>query len=159
MGKNANIIRKGEGSFFFIAEIILDLEIIADGPATDHCGTCTACIDACPTEAIVEPYAVDGSKCISYFTIELKEAIPISYKEKFENWAFGCDVCQDVCPWNSFSKRHNEPRFDPKNGLLEMRKEQWVEMTKDLFDDWFKDSPLQRTGYEGLKRNVNFLSE
>jgi epoxyqueuosine reductase len=159
MGKNTNIIRKGEGSFFFIAEIILDLEIIADGPATDHCGTCTACIDACPTEAIVEPYAVDGSKCISYFTIELKEAIPISYKEKFENWAFGCDVCQDVCPWNSFSKRHNEPRFDPKNGLLEMRKEQWVEMTKDLFDDWFKDSPLQRTGYEGLKRNVKFLSE
>lgn len=159
MGKNANIIRKGEGSFFFIAEIILDLQIEADGPVTDHCGTCTACIDACPTEAIVEPYLVDGSKCISYFTIELKDAIPPSYKDTFQNWAFGCDICQDVCPWNSFSKRHNESRFIPKEGMLEMKKDQWIEMTKDLFDDWFKDSPIQRTGYEGLKRNIKFITE
>jgi epoxyqueuosine reductase len=159
MGKNANIIRKGEGSFFFIAEIILDLQIEVDGQVTDHCGTCTACIDACPTEAIVEPYLVDGSKCISYFTIELKDAIPPSYKDSFQNWAFGCDVCQDVCPWNSFSKKHNENRFIAKEGMLEMKKDQWIEMTKELFDDWFKDSPIQRTGYEGLKRNVKFITE
>ncbi|MDZ4751965.1 MAG: tRNA epoxyqueuosine(34) reductase QueG [Flavobacteriales bacterium] len=159
IGKNSNILRKGEGSFFFIAELILDLDLEFDGPATDHCGTCTACIDACPTEAIVEPYVVDGSKCISYFTIELKNAIPESQKGKFENWAFGCDICQDVCPWNRFSRKHTEPRFEPKEGLMSLTKNQWVEMTEELFDEWFVDSPLQRAGYEGLKRNVKFVTE
>jgi epoxyqueuosine reductase len=159
VGKNTNLIRKGEGSYFFIAEMILDIDLEADGPVTDHCGTCTACIDACPTDAIVEPYVVDGSKCISYFTIELKEAIPDNYKGKFEDWIFGCDVCQEVCPWNRFSVMHNEPRFAPKEGWMSLSREGWREMTHELFDHWFKDSPLQRAGYDGLKRNVKFVTD
>jgi epoxyqueuosine reductase len=158
MGKHTNVISKQVGSFYFIAELIIDLELIYDTPVTDHCGSCTACIDACPTEAIVEPYVVDGSKCISYFTIELKEELPVSFKDKFDNWMFGCDVCQDVCPWNRFSKSHNEPLFNPHPELLEMSKSDWEEITKDVFNKLFKRSAVNRTKYKGLKRNIKFLS-
>lgn len=155
IGKNSNLINKGHGSFFFIAELIVDLELTPDGPVKDYCGTCTACIDACPTEAIVEPYVVDGSKCISYFTIELREAIPDAYHQKLDDWIFGCDVCQDVCPWNRFSTVHNEPRFSPRNSILELKEKEWLEMEADLFSDLTKRSPLSRAGLEGMRRNVN----
>jgi len=154
IGKNSNLINKQQGSFFFLAELIIDLELEADGPVKDYCGTCTACIDACPTEAIIQPYVVDGSKCISYFTIELKEAIPNEFAAKLDNWAFGCDVCQDVCPWNRFSKPHNEPRFAPREELLSLSKSDWLEMTEDVFKEITKRSPIKRTGLEGMKRNV-----
>ncbi len=154
VGKNSNLINKQQGSFFFIAELILDLELDADGPMKDYCGTCTACIDACPTEAIIKPYVVDGSKCISYFTIELREAIPDDYKNKLDNWIFGCDVCQDVCPWNRFSKPNNEVRFSPKQNVLDMSANDWMEITEDVFALYLKDSPLNRTGLEGMKRNI-----
>ncbi len=154
IGKNSNLINKQQGSFFFLAELIIDLELEADGPVKDYCGTCTACIDACPTEAIIQPYVVDGSKCISYFTIELKEAIPNEFAGKLDNWAFGCDVCQDVCPWNRFSKPHNEPRFAPREELLSLSKSDWLEMTEDVFKEITKRSPIKRTGLEGMKRNV-----
>ena len=157
MGKNTNLITKSIGSFYFIAELIIDLELDYDSATTDHCGTCTACIDACPTEAIVAPYVVDGSKCISYFTIELKDHIPTEMKGKFNDWAFGCDVCQDVCPWNKFSKAHNEPLFNPHLDLLSMTKEDWEEITKDTFEAVFKNSAVKRTKWEGLKRNIDFL--
>jgi epoxyqueuosine reductase len=157
VGKNSNLITKGNGSFFFISELIVDLELEYDGPIPNYCGTCTRCIDACPTDAISEPYVVDGSKCISYFTIELKENIPTEMKGKFDNWAFGCDICQDVCPWNRFSKPHNEPHFQPKNALLDMTGRQWEEMTEEVFQKTFKDSAVKRTGYKGLKRNIEFL--
>jgi epoxyqueuosine reductase len=157
VGKNSNIINKQSGSFFFIAELIIDLELDHDGPIDDYCGTCTRCIDECPTEAIVEPYIIDGSKCISYFTIELKENIPVEMKGKFENWAFGCDVCQDVCPWNRFSAPHNEPMFGAKKELINMSKNDWEEITEELFGKIFYDSPLQRPKYKGLKRNLDFL--
>ena len=157
VGKNANIINKGSGSFFFLSELILDLELEYDKPATDHCGTCTACIDACPTEAIVAPQVVDGSKCISYFTIELKDAIPDSMKGRFDNWMFGCDVCQDVCPWNRFSKPHQEPRFLPSEPLMSQTKQEWMDITEEVFKKVFKNSPVKRTKYNGLKRNIDFL--
>lgn len=157
IGKNANLINKGNGSFFFLSELIIDLDLEYDKPVTDHCGTCTACIDACPTEAILQPYVVDGSKCISYFTIELKEAIPDSMKGKFDNWMFGCDVCQDVCPWNRFSKPNKEARFTPDPKLLEATREEWIEITEDVFKEFFRKSPVQRTKYNGLKRNIDFL--
>ena len=157
MGKNSNLITKSVGSFYFIAELIIDLELDYDSATTDHCGTCTACIDACPTEAIVAPYVVDGSKCISYFTIELKENIPQEMKGKFNDWAFGCDVCQDVCPWNKFSKAHNEPLFNPHPDLLSMTKKDWEEITKDTFEAVFRNSAVKRTKWEGLKRNIDFL--
>jgi epoxyqueuosine reductase len=157
VGKNTNIIHQGKGSFFFLSELIIDLELDADKPATNHCGTCTACIDACPTQAIVEPYKVDGSKCISYFTIELKDAIPNSMKGKFDNWMFGCDICQDVCPWNRFAKQNAEPRFAPSAELLGMKEQDWLEITEDVFKKVFKDSPVKRTKYNGLKRNIDFL--
>ncbi|MCU0442547.1 MAG: tRNA epoxyqueuosine(34) reductase QueG [Bacteroidia bacterium] len=157
MGKNTNIIHKKSGSFFFLSELIIDLPLTYDRPTTDHCGTCTACIDACPTEAIVEPYKVDGSKCISYFTIELKDSIPASMKGKFENWMFGCDVCQDVCPWNRFSSPHQEPRFNLSEELQNMTKQEWLEITEDVFKRVFKNSPVKRTKYNGLKRNIDFL--
>jgi len=137
--------------------LITDLELEYDGPIKDYCGTCTKCIDACPTEAIVSPYVVNGSKCISYFTIELKENIPNDMKGKFENWAFGCDICQDVCPWNSFSKPHSETHFEPKNGLLEMSQSDWQEITEETFKRVFKDSAVKRTKFAGLKRNIEFL--
>jgi epoxyqueuosine reductase len=157
VGKNTNIINKGSGSFYFLSELIIDLELDYDSPVTDHCGTCTACIDACPTQAIIEPYKVDGSKCISYFTIELKEHIPISMKNTFDNWAFGCDVCQDVCPWNRFSKQHTEDRFTPSKEIIGMSKQEWEDITEDVFHTLFKKSPIKRTKYNGLKRNVVFL--
>jgi epoxyqueuosine reductase len=157
IGKNSNLINKNSGSFFFIAELIIDIELDYDGPVKDHCGTCTRCIDACPTDAIVAPYIVDGSKCISYFTIELKENIPADYKNKLDNWAFGCDVCQDVCPWNRFSKAHSEPLFTNKNNLLDWDARQWQEITQEVFSKVFKNSAVKRTGFKGLKRNIEFL--
>jgi epoxyqueuosine reductase len=159
VGKNSNLINKQQGSFFFIAELILDLELEPDGPMKDYCGTCTACVDACPTEAIVQPYVVDGSKCISYFTIELREAIPAEYANKLDNWVFGCDVCQDVCPWNRFSKPHTENRFAPKENILSMSAKDWIEITEDVFAIYLKDSPISRTGLEGMKRNVKAVAK
>jgi epoxyqueuosine reductase len=157
MGKHSNVLTQKEGSFYFIAELIVDLDLEYDHPTTDHCGSCTACIDACPTQAIAAPYQVDGSKCISYFTIELKNELPQEMKGKFDNWAFGCDVCQDVCPWNRFSKSHKEPLFDPNPQLLEMTKKDWQEITQEVFDTLFKDSAVQRTKFKGLTRNIKFL--
>ncbi len=158
IGKNGNLINKGHGSFYFLAELIIDLDLEYDSKlATNYCGTCTACIDACPTEAIVSPTVVDGSKCISYFTIELKDAIPTEMKGKFDNWAFGCDVCQDVCPWNRFSKPHNEPQFLAKPELLNMTNNDWLEITEQVFSELFKKSPVKRTKYNGLKRNIDFI--
>ncbi len=159
IGKNSNLLTQQVGSFYFIAELIVDLELDYDTPVTDHCGTCTACIDACPTNAIVEPYVVDGSKCISYFTIELKNEIPNEFQGKFDDWAFGCDVCQDVCPWNRFSKPHREPLFDPHPDLLNMSKKDWEEMTEDVFKKVFKKSAVKRTKFSGLKRNIDFLKK
>lgn len=157
IGKHSNLINRKSGSFFFIAELILDLELEADGPIGDYCGTCTRCIDACPTDAIVSPQVVDGSKCISYFTIELKTAIPASEKGKFQNWMFGCDICQNVCPWNRFSSPHTEPAFDPTPGLLSKSKEEWEEITEEVFQELFRKSAVKRTKFEGLKRNIRFL--
>ncbi|RTZ00357.1 tRNA epoxyqueuosine(34) reductase QueG [Flavobacterium sp. RSP49] len=159
IGKNSNLLTQKVGSFYFIAELIIDLDLDYDNPTTDHCGTCTACIDACPTAAIVAPYVVDGSKCISYFTIELKENIPQEMKGKFDEWAFGCDVCQDVCPWNKFSKPHSEPLFDPNPELLSLSKKDWIEITEETFKAVFKNSPLKRANFQGLKRNIDFLQE
>ncbi|MFA9186949.1 tRNA epoxyqueuosine(34) reductase QueG [Flavobacterium sp. FBOR7N2.3] len=159
IGKNSNLLTQKVGSFYFIAELIIDLDLEYDYATTDHCGSCTACIDACPTQAIVAPYIVDGSKCISYFTIELKENIPAEMKGHFDDWVFGCDTCQDVCPWNRFSKSHNEPLFNPNPALLSMTKKDWEEMTEETFKIVFKDSPVKRTKFEGLKRNVNFLKQ
>ncbi|WP_037325570.1 tRNA epoxyqueuosine(34) reductase QueG [Salinimicrobium terrae] len=159
VGKHTLLLSKQKGSFFFVAELIVDLELEYDLPATDHCGSCTACIDACPTQAIVEPYKVDGSKCISYFTIELKDELPQEMKGKFEDWAFGCDICQDVCPWNRFSKPHNEPLFNPHPELLSMSKKDWEEITEDTFRKVFKKSAVKRTKFSGLTRNIRFLKE
>ena len=157
IGKHSNLLSKQAGSFYFIAELIVDLDLEYDTPVTDHCGSCTACIDACPTQAIVEPYKVDGSKCISYFTIELKNEIPSSVSGQFDDWMFGCDVCQDVCPWNRFSKAHKEPLFDPHPQVLSNSKKDWEEVTKEVFSEIFKKSPLKRTKFEGLRRNIEFL--
>lgn len=157
IGKNSNLLTQQVGSFYFIAELVVDLDLEYDYATTDHCGTCTACIDACPTEAIVSPYVVDGSKCISYFTIELKENIPQEMKGKMDDWIFGCDVCQDVCPWNRFSKSHNEPLFNPNPELLSMTKKDWEEITEDTFKKVFKNSAVKRTKLDGLKRNIKFL--
>jgi epoxyqueuosine reductase len=159
MGKNSNLITQKVGSFYFIAELIVDLDLAYDTATTDHCGSCTACIDACPTEAIVAPYVVDGSKCISYFTIELKDNLPQEMKGKFDDWIFGCDVCQDVCPWNKFSKPHNEPLFQTAPEILSYFKSDWEEITNDTFQKVFKNSALKRTKYEGLLRNINFSKE
>lgn len=159
VGKHTLLIQPKQGSFFFVGELILDLELTPDQPIRDHCGTCTACIDACPTDAIVEPYVVDGSKCISYFTIELKDAIPTEMKGKFDDWAFGCDTCQDVCPWNRFSKPHSEPAFNPHPDMLEMTKGDWEELTEDVFRKVFQKSAVKRTKFAGLKRNIAFLKD
>ena len=159
VGKNSNLITQKVGSFYFIAELIIDLELEYDSPTTDHCGSCTACLDACPTEAIVAPYVVDGSKCISYFTIELKDNLPQEMKGKFDDWMFGCDVCQDVCPWNRFSKPHNEPLFQANSDILNFSKSDWEEITVDTFQKVFKNSAVKRTKYEGLLRNINFLKK
>jgi len=157
IGKNSNLLTQQVGSFYFIAELIVDLDLEYDYPTTNHCGTCTACIDACPTEAIVAPYVVDGSKCISYFTIELKDNLPQEMKGKFDDWTFGCDICQDVCPWNKFSKSHNEPLFNANPELLSFSKKDWEEITEDTFKKVFKNSAIKRTKFEGLKRNIDFI--
>ncbi|TDX14110.1 tRNA epoxyqueuosine(34) reductase QueG [Flavobacterium sp. S87F.05.LMB.W.Kidney.N] len=157
IGKNSNLITQKVGSFYFIAELIIDLELEYDHAVTDHCGSCTACIDACPTQAIVAPYVVDGSKCISYYTIELKENIPYEMKGKFDEWMFGCDTCQDVCPWNRFSKPHSEPLFNPNPDLISFTKKDWIEITEETFKLVFKNSPIKRTKFDGLKRNIKFL--
>lgn len=159
IGKNGNLINKGTGSFYFIAELIVDLELPEDGPVTDHCGNCTACIDECPTKAITEPMVVDGSKCISYYTIELKDSIPESEKGKFEDWMFGCDICQDVCPWNRFSKPHNEPLFNPHPDLLSMTRKDWDNIQQKTFSKLFTKSAVKRTKLSGLKRNLDFLKD
>jgi epoxyqueuosine reductase len=158
IGKNSNLIHPKTGSFFFIAELIVDLELDVDAPMKDYCGTCTRCLDACPTQAIVAPQIVDGSKCISYFTIEIKDAIPDSYKNKFEDWAFGCDTCQDVCPWNRFSYPTTEKSFSSNQKMLDMNYKDWEEITEEVFKSLLKESPLLRSGIEGLKRNVQFIS-
>ncbi len=157
IGKNSNLLTRQVGSFYFIAELILDLELEYDTPTTDHCGSCTACIDACPTQAIVQPYVVDGSKCISYLTIELRNEIPDSFKGRMDDWIFGCDVCQDVCPWNRFSKPHAEPLFNPNPELLGMDREEWEEITEEVFRKVFRKSAVKRTKYSGLKRNIEFI--
>lgn len=159
-GKNTLTINPKAGSYYFLAELILDLELVYDNPIKDYCGTCRRCIDACPTDAISEEgYVVDGSKCISYFTIELKEAIPEAYRGKFENWMFGCDICQDVCPWNRFAKPHQEPEFEPHPDLLEMSAEDWEEITEEVFREIFRKSAVKRTKYAGLRRNIAFLKK
>lgn len=158
IGKHSNLLTQQVGSFYFIAELIIDLELEYDTPVTDHCGSCTACIDACPTEAIIQPYVVDGSKCISYLTIELRDEIPTSFRDKMDDWAFGCDVCQDVCPWNRFSKPHSEPLFNPHPDLLGMSKKDWEEITEEVFQKVFKGSAVKRTKFKGLKRNISFLN-
>lgn len=157
VGKHSNILNRETGSFFFIAELIVDLELEPDGPVKDYCGTCTRCLDACPTDAITEPYVVDGSKCISYFTIELKEQIPQDVRGKFGDWIFGCDICQDVCPWNRFAKPHHEPQFLPNEQIKGMKKADWEEITEELFRELFRHSAVKRTKLEGLKRNIAFV--
>jgi epoxyqueuosine reductase len=158
IGKNSLLLNKKVGSFFFLAELILDLEVTPDLPlAKDYCGTCTACIDACPTEAIVQPEVIDASKCISYLTIELKEAIPNDFAGKMENWVFGCDICQDVCPWNRFSRPHQEPAFLPNDDLINFSTKDWIEMTEETFKRVFSKSAVKRAKFQGIKKNVEFL--
>ena len=159
VGKNANLITKQSGSFYFLAEIICDLDLSEDEPTTDHCGTCRKCIDACPTEAIVSEKIIDGRKCISYATIELKNEIPESFKNKMEDWMFGCDICQDVCPWNRFSVPHQQEKFKPNHLLKSYTKKDWQELSQELFSEIFRKSPVKRTKFAGLKRNISFLSE
>ena len=159
VGKNGNLINNKAGSYFFIATLITDLELEYDDPfAKDFCGTCTRCIDACPTDAILPDKIVNGSKCISYFTIELKEMlIPDNMNGKFDNWMFGCDICQDVCPWNRFSKPHNEPELKPIPEILNLSTKEWEEMSEDVFKTIFNKSPLKRSGFNGIQRNLKFI--
>jgi len=159
IGKHTLLLTKGSGSYYFIGELIIDLELEADLPVTDHCGSCTKCIDACPTDAIVQPNLLDSNKCISYLTIELKDQIPSGFKEQMENWAFGCDICQDVCPWNRFAKPTDEEAFEPRPGMLEMKAEDWHEITEEVFGRLFKKSAVKRAGYKGLKQNLKFLKD
>lgn len=159
VGKNSLLLNRDMGSFFFLAELIIDLELAPDGPLKDYCGSCTACQDACPTDAIPEPYVVDGSRCISYFTIELKEAIPREVKGKFDNWIFGCDICQDVCPWNSFAKPHHEPRFEAPPEFENMSVNDWKEITEEVFQKVFRRSAVKRAKFEGLQRNISFVTD
>ncbi|GBL35373.1 epoxyqueuosine reductase [Filimonas sp.] len=157
IGKNGNMITKKQGSFFFIATLIIDLTLEYDLPfLKDYCGTCTQCIDACPTDAILPDKEINGSHCISYYTIELKEAL-ISSEKKWDDWMFGCDICQDVCPWNRFSKPTTENNFNPLNEIMDYTKADWEEITEETFKKVFKDSPLKRTKYAGIKRNLSFL--
>ena len=158
IGKNSLLLTKQQGSFFFLAELVIDLELAYDGPVPDYCGSCTRCIDACPTEAITEPYVVDGSKCISYFTIELREAIPDSMQGKFANWIFGCDICQDVCPWNRHARPHREPAFTPRPELEGMTQDDWHEVTEAVFRKVFRKSAVKRTKFSGLQRNIDFVA-
>lgn len=158
VGKNSLLLNRKMGSFFFLAELIIDLELEPDGPIKDYCGTCTACQDACPTDAIPEPYVVDGSRCISYLTIELKDEIPAEFQSQMNNWAFGCDICQEVCPWNRFSKPHSEPAFQPQ-GWENFTKQEWEEMTLEVFKKVFKKSAVKRTKFDGLVRNIRFVND
>lgn len=160
LGKNTMLIHPKAGSYFFLAELIIDLELAYTHPIKDYCGTCRRCIEACPTDAISdEGYWMDGSKCISYFTIELKEAIPEDYKGKFNNWMFGCDICQEVCPWNRFSKPHQEPGFEAHSDLLKMTKKEWENLSVETFQKVFQKSAVKRTKYSGLMRNITFLKD
>lgn len=159
VGKNSNLITKKNGSFYFLAEIICDLDLIEDHEVTDHCGSCTKCIDACPTQAIVSDKIIDGSKCISYATIELKDQIPDFFKDKMEDWMFGCDICQDVCPWNRFSAPTLEEKFRPNSEVKNFTKQEWRDITQEIFSSVFKKSAVKRTKFNGLKRNLDFLSE
>ena len=159
-GKNTLLLHPKAGSYYFLAELILDLELEPGNPIRDHCGTCRRCIEACPTEAISpEGYLLDGSKCISYLTIELREAIPEEFRGKMENRMFGCDICQEVCPWNRFSKPHEEPAFEPQTDLMNMTKQDWEELTEEVFQQIFKKSAVKRTKFEGLRRNIRFLTK
>jgi epoxyqueuosine reductase len=158
IGKNTLLIHPRAGSYFFLAELIIDLPLLPDTPISDHCGRCRRCIDACPTDAIAEKgYTLDASKCISYLTIELKDDIPVEFKGKMEDWIFGCDICQEVCPWNRFSKPHNEPAFDPPSALSDMSRSDWADLTEEVFQKLFKKSAVKRTKYAGLKRNIRFV--
>lgn len=159
VGKHTNLINRRIGSFFFIAEMILDIDLEADGPIGDYCGTCTRCLDACPTEALIAPYQIDARKCISYLTIELKEAIPDEFAGQMKDWIFGCDICQDVCPWNRFSTPHQEPDFEASDTLRSFKKRDWEEMTAEVFREVFKKSPVKRTKWEGLQRNIKFVAK
>jgi epoxyqueuosine reductase len=160
IGKNGNLINTKSGSFYFIAELIIDLDLPTDAPIRDYCGTCTRCIDACPTEALITPYVIDGSKCISHLTIELKDALlPDEFKGKMDNWMFGCDICQEVCPWNKFAKVHTEKRFVPSAQLLDLNQGDWIDLEKETFQNLFKHSAVKRTKFEGLKRNISFLKK
>lgn len=159
IGKHSLLLTKGAGSFYFIGEMILDLELEPDSPASDHCGECTKCIDSCPTDAIVAPELIDAKKCISYLTIELKNEIPNDFSEQMNNWAFGCDICQDVCPWNKFSKPHNEPKFEPKDELLEMDQKDWMEISQEVFSRVFQKSAVKRTKFQGLQRNLKYIQK
>ena len=159
LGKNSLLLNKQMGSFFFLAELILDIELSPDAPTKDYCGTCTKCIDACPTDAIVGNQVIDASKCISYLTIELKDEIPSEFSGKMNDWMFGCDICQDVCPWNRFSKPHQEAQFNPHNEMLNLDKQGWQELTKEVFNEIFRKSAVKRTKYEGLKRNIKFIED
>lgn len=158
-GKHTLLLTKGAGSFYFIGELIIDLELEADAPVADHCGSCTRCIDACPTDAIVAPNLLDSNKCISYLTIELKDQIPARFRDEMEGWAFGCDICQDVCPWNRFSSPHQEEAFEPHPELLAMNEGDWQEITEETFKRVFKKSAVKRAKYQGLKQNLAFLKK
>lgn len=158
IGKNTMLIHPKAGSYYFLAELIVDVTFEYDAPISDYCGTCRKCIDACPTDAIADNgYVMDGSKCISYLTIELRDEIPAEFTGNMENWVFGCDICQEVCPWNRFSTTHEEPAFEPKEELTTMTSDEWHEVTEDVFRELFRGSAVKRTKYAGLKRNLKFL--
>ncbi|GCD78480.1 epoxyqueuosine reductase [Thermaurantimonas aggregans] len=156
VGKHSLMLTKGLGSFYFLATLLLDVALEADDPVTDHCGTCTRCIDACPTQAIVKPYIIDSNRCISYLTIEYRKELPQEYQDKMNGWIFGCDICQDVCPWNRFATPHSEPRFHPSSAIKQTKDEVIEQMEKELFDQLFSKSAVKRTKFQGLKRNIDF---
>ena len=159
IGKHSLLLSKKAGSFYFIGELIVDLELDPDGPSTDHCGSCTACIDACPTEAIVSPTVVDSNKCISYLTIEYKKALPTEFQDKMEQWVYGCDICQDVCPWNRFSSPHQELDFNMREAIGKNGWQEWEEITHELWEEIMQGSAIRRTGYQGFKRNLSFAKK
>jgi len=159
IGKHSLLLSKKTGSFYFIGELIVDLELDSDGPSTDHCGSCTACIDTCPTDAILSPTVVDSNKCISYLTIEYKKALPTEFQDKMEQWVYGCDICQDVCPWNRFSSPHQEPDFNMREAIGKNGWQEWEEITHELWEEIMQDSAIRRTGYDGFKRNLSFAKK